>query len=113
MTYYLYKSDEGRPNLTDYELLLEFFPGYELVESGDGEPPIVSGMKFDESNQLVPAYTEPPEYVLRRATSYPSLGDQMDMLWHAMDDGLIPKIEPLYSDIKAVKDKHPKPESQA
>ena len=32
-----------------------------------------------------------------------------DMLWHAMDDGLIPKIEPLYSEIKAVKDKYPKP----
>jgi len=30
------------------------------------------------------------------------------MLWHAMDDGIIPKIEPLYSEIKAVKDAHPK-----
>jgi hypothetical protein len=31
------------------------------------------------------------------------------MLWHAMDDGLIPKIEPMYSEIKAVKEQYPKP----
>jgi hypothetical protein len=45
-----------------------------------------------------------------RKRSYPSVGDQLDMLWHAMDDGVMPKIEPFYSSIKAVKDAHPKPE---
>ena len=45
-----------------------------------------------------------------RSQAYPSIGDQLDMLWHAMDDGVMPKVEPFYGSIKAVKDAHPKPE---
>ena len=45
-----------------------------------------------------------------RAMEYPSFGDQMDALWHAMDAGDLPKIEPFYTDIKTVKEKYPKPE---
>lgn len=45
-----------------------------------------------------------------RRRAYPRLGDQMDMLWHAMDDNVIPRVEPFYSQIKAVKDAHPKPQ---
>jgi hypothetical protein len=44
-----------------------------------------------------------------RRRAYPSLGDQMDMLWHAMDANVMPRVEPFYSQIKAVKDANPKP----
>jgi hypothetical protein len=44
----------------------------------------------------------------RRSEEYPSIEEQMDSIWHAMDQGMIPKIEPMYSRIKAVKDKYPK-----
>lgn len=44
----------------------------------------------------------------RRAAEYPSLEDQLDSLWHAMDNGTMPKIEPMYSQIKAVKERYPK-----
>jgi hypothetical protein len=47
---------------------------------------------------------------LRRA-AYPAVVDQLDALWHAMDTGLIPKIEPMYSDIKKVKTTYVKPAS--
>ena len=48
-------------------------------------------------------------YVALRQEAYPSVGAQLDMLWHAMDDGQIPKVEPFYSDILAIKVKYPKP----
>jgi hypothetical protein len=48
------------------------------------------------------------QYQRDRAKEYPSVGDQMDSLWHAMDAGTLPKIEPFYSDIKTVKNKYPK-----
>jgi hypothetical protein len=48
------------------------------------------------------------DYRKLRVAEYPKLGDQFDAIWHAMDQGLLPKIEPMYSEIKAVKDKYPK-----
>lgn len=50
-------------------------------------------------------------YGERRAESYPSVVDQLDMLWHAMDKGDMPKVEPYYSTLKAVKDQFPKVDS--
>lgn len=50
----------------------------------------------------------PPNYVDYRRAEYPTPGEQMDMLWHAMNNGSMPKVEPFYSEIKAVKDKYPK-----
>ena len=49
------------------------------------------------------------DYRKVRQAQYPTLGDQLDALWHAMDQGVLPKIEPLYSDILAVKQAIPKP----
>ena len=48
-------------------------------------------------------------YISRRIGSYPNITDQLDALWHAMDQGLLPKIELMYSSVLAVKQKHPKP----
>lgn len=44
-----------------------------------------------------------------RAGEYPSIEEQMDMLWHGMNNGTAEKIEPFYSSIKAIKDKYPRP----
>lgn len=52
-------------------------------------------------------HSEP--YSPLRAKEYPALGDQLDMLWHAMNQEQLPRVEPFYSAIKAVKDKYPKP----
>lgn len=48
------------------------------------------------------------DYRLRRSVEYPALADQLDALWHAMDAGVLPVVEPFYSSLKAVKDKYPK-----
>lgn len=49
-------------------------------------------------------------YAVQRHNAYPSLGDQMDMLWHAMDDNIIPRVEPFYTSILNVKAQYPKPQ---
>jgi len=48
------------------------------------------------------------DYAQRRAGEYPSLEEQMDMLWHGMHDGAIAKVEPFYSRIALVKERYPK-----
>ena len=50
-------------------------------------------------------------YDLKRARAYPSVTDQLDMLWHMMDDEVIPgKGSDWYNTILTVKNTHPKPE---
>lgn len=45
-----------------------------------------------------------------RITSYPSIGDQLDMLWHAIDADETLKVQfaDFYNAIKATKDSIPK-----
>ena len=49
-------------------------------------------------------------YVSQRKSAYPSIGDQLDMLWHSIDQN--PALKSQYFDfyeaIKSVKVKHPK-----
>ena len=54
----------------------------------------------------VQSYIDANEYKSLR--QYPSLGDQLDMLWHAIDNGTLNKTSDFYTAIKAVKDAHPK-----
>jgi hypothetical protein len=60
------------------------------------------GFVFDPE---VPART----YRDLRRSDYPTVQEQLDALWHAMDQGLLPKVEPMYSQVRAVKQRHPKP----
>ena len=52
------------------------------------------------------------EYQRTRAAAYPSIGDQLDMLWHAIDVGdwtaVKVKTTSFYTELKAVKDANPK-----
>ena len=50
------------------------------------------------------------DYVNKRKLAYPSIGDQLDMLWHSIDQDaqLKSKYFDFYEAIKAVKVKYPK-----
>lgn len=48
-------------------------------------------------------------YMEARQSSYPSIGDQLDMLWHAIDGNKLDKTSDFYKDLKKVKDDNPKP----
>ena len=53
-------------------------------------------------------------YDKKRRMEYPTIGDQLDMLWHAVDTGdwtpTKVKTTEFYTALKAVKDAHPKPQ---
>ena len=53
---------------------------------------------------------EQPDYIKQRRNSYPEIGDQLDMLWHSIDQNSALKSQyfDFYEAIKAVKVKHPK-----
>ena len=54
------------------------------------------------SNNKSGTYTE------KRKASYPSLEEQFDLLWHAIDTGTLDKNSSFYTTLKATKDKYPK-----
>ena len=49
------------------------------------------------------------QYQRDRMPEYPNKEEQLDMLWHAIDEGTLDKTSDFYTEIKSVKDAHPKP----
>lgn len=49
------------------------------------------------------------EYKNTRKQKYPKIEEQLDMLWHSIDQGSLNKESEFYTTIKAVKDEFPKP----
>ena len=60
-----------------------------------------------EEKRILKEY-EDSKYQRDRADSYPAIGDQLDMLFHAIDAGKVDKSSDFYTTLKAVKDKYPK-----
>ena len=49
------------------------------------------------------------QYQRDRARAYPEIGEQLDMLFHAIDSGNLDKTSDFYKELKKVKDANPKP----
>lgn len=47
-------------------------------------------------------------YQINRAKEYSHIFDQLDKLWHDIDDGKLDKTGSFYTAIKTIKDKYPK-----
>ena len=76
------------------------------IEWLDGTTPI---SKADIEAKMVEVQAEYDANQYQRDRVYPSIGDQLDMLWHSIDQN--PKLKSeyfeFYEAIKAVKVKHP------
>jgi len=97
-----------------FQAILSLRPGSKFRMIGSE----YEGIEWDDEVQIKPTKQEVVaeiarlesvnEYQLPRKRSYPSLGDQLDMLWHAIDTNSLNKTSDFYTAIKAVKDAHPK-----
>lgn len=61
------------------------------------------GNEIEVDQALIDSWIDPDEHKYQRMSEYPSIGDQLDALYHA---GVFP--EDMANKIKAVKDKYPK-----
>lgn len=97
--------------------LLELRPGSTWSLSGE----TYEGINWLDEEQTKPTKQEVEDKIAeliadyeskqyQRDRVYPSIGDQLDMLWHAIDNGTLNKTSDFYTTIKAVKDAHPKSE---
>lgn len=76
-------------------------------ETNTGTRPSDSAIqaKYDE---LVTLWTTTNEPRTDRALSYPNIEEQLDKLFHDIDDGKLDKTGTFYTALKAVKDANPK-----
>jgi hypothetical protein len=79
---------------------------------------VASGVAYDDpEGEFIKTMNMPPPSTVReknyfddRRYAYPAIGDQLDMLWHTIDQGLpLDKTSSFFTTISAVKAKHPKP----
>ena len=94
---------------------------FELEDKSDGKGTFIaqwkSGSPQPTESEIETAHApwqaeqDAQAYARTRAAAYPSIGDQLDMLWHAIDDNatLKTRYADFHTAIKAVKDANPKP----
>mgnify|MGYP000058830042 CR=1 FL=1 len=100
------------------EAILKINPNAEVVVIGDdintceiewlnGTPPI---SKADIEAKMVEVQADYDAKQYQRDRVYPSIGDQLDMLWHSIDQNPTLKSQyfAFYEAIKSVKVKNPK-----
>ena len=85
----------------------------DVIEWGDGEKQQPTDKQINDKIAELQAEYDAKQYQRDRADAYPELKEQLDLLWHAIDDGKFnvkSKDTDFYKKLKAVKDANPKPE---
>jgi len=88
---------------------------YGWIDLEDGE--VYSNLKLNDETAVMPTEEEVNQKIAElqweqnRRNGYPAIGDQLDMLFHAIDGDETLKIQfaDFYTALKEVKDNNPKP----
>lgn len=86
-----------------------------VIKDSSGNDVSVVQSNIDAARVALDAEAAAVKYKTDRTTNgstiYPAIGDQLDLLWHAIDadTDLKSKFSAFYNSIKAVKDANPKP----
>ncbi|MDP6583854.1 MAG: hypothetical protein QF535_04300, partial [Anaerolineales bacterium] len=97
-----------------HEAILNLYPNVVIVDDtagcfdADGNPVAITQSLVDAEVARLQAEYDSQEYARNRQAEYPEIGDQLDMLWHAIDTGdwtaAKVKTTEFYTALKAVKD---------
>ncbi len=90
---------------------IQWFNGTTPISKADIEAKMTElQAEYDANQYQKDNEPEQPDYIKQRKNSYPEIGDQLDMLWHSIDQNPSLKSEyfEFYEAIKAIKVKHPK-----
>ena len=105
----------------DHDAIRKAYPDATLVDDSkgafdkDNNPISLDQSKIDAARTTLDAEAAAVKYKTDRttngSTTYAPIGDQLDLLWHAIDadSDLKVKFSAFYNSIKAVKDANPKP----
>ena len=86
-----------------------------VIKDANENDVVAEQSKIDAARATLDAEAAAVKYKTDRtengSTTYPAIGDQLDLLWHAIDadTDLKSKFSAFYNSIKEVKDANPKP----
>ena len=86
----------------NHKAIRALYPNVVTIDDGTGAFD-KDGNKVVIDMAAVNAWVDPNQYKQQRVAEYPSIGDQLDALFHA---GVFP--EAMAAQIQAIKDKYPK-----
>ena len=94
-----------RPN-ANWSLIGNTYDGLDWIDESQTKP-----TEEEINNEIVrlQAESDAIQYQRDRKEQYPGIGDQLDMLWHAIDTGTLDQTSDFYTTLKEVKDNNPKP----
>ena len=107
--------------MLDHDAIIKAYPDAVSIDDGtgafdkDGKSISLEQSKIDAARTTLDAEAAAVKYKTDRttngSTTYAPIGDQLDLLWHAIDadSDLKVKFSAFYNSIKAVKDANPKP----
>ena len=83
--------------------------GFDKIEIQDGGVTVPSRQDIQNEMERLQAIEDAIEYQHNRREQYPDIGDQLDMLWHAIDSESLDQTSEFYLSLRLVKDNNPKP----
>ena len=86
----------------NHKAIYKLYPNVVTIDDGTGAFD-AEGNKVEINLATVNAWVDPDTYKYNRVKEYPSIGDQLDALFHA---GVFPSD--MAEQIQAIKDKYPK-----
>jgi hypothetical protein len=94
----------------NHKAIYALYPNVITIDDTDGVFD-ANGNQVTIDESAVNTWQDPDQYKFDRASAYPQLTDQLDMLWHAIDSGTLDKTSDFYTTLKQVKDTYPKESS--
>ena len=79
-----------------------------ICEDKDGSAVTIDKTAVNTEIIKLQAEYDAIKYQRDRKLDYPTLAEQFDLLWHAIDSDTLDKTSDFYTTLKAVKDAHPK-----
>jgi len=94
-----------RPN-ANWSLIGDTYDGLDWIDESQTKP---TEEEINTEIVRLQAIEDSIQYQKDRKEQYPDIGDQLDMLWHAIDLGTLDQTSDFYITLKEVKDNNPKP----
>ena len=92
--------------MTHHDAIFKLYPQVISIRNDEAYDANNNVVHYDVA--AVQSQVDASKYKEQRMLEYPFIGDQLDMLWHAINTNSLNQTSDFYTTIKAVKDKYPK-----